>query len=492
MAAAIEPPGQGASEWERALTALSLLRSDMVGVLLPSGPNRWCLSGRQGAEPDMRDLVVEGAQAARDRRAPVRVDAAEEPDATLRRRLQLRGARHLLFVPATDGPLLRAVFLLGRRARDWSAAEAEAASAVADLAATALAARELRGSISPLPAWVTALLDALPDPVWLCRPDGSVSCANAAATAFLLRMGGSCPQEGQPLPALLGADRPLPPAEAAVEVRGLGPACEFHLLCHIRPLQPPGGTPQLLVFGRDLTEEYRHREDRLRQERLAALGQIAAGAAHEIRNPLTAVRGFLQLVSSQVSGEPQAHYLRIVRQEIERIERITADLLVLARSWKITLSACSVGPLLESVVQLVLPRARERGIHVQLEAERGQAVVFADPERLEQVFLNLLGNALEAVPPGGHVTVRAHPLPDGGVEIGVRDDGPGIPREILPRIFEPFFTTKAGGTGLGLAVSESIVRSFGGQITVASPPGRGATFTIRLPALHAQPGSTEG
>lgn len=236
------------------------------------------------------------------------------------------------------------------------------------------------------------------------------------------------------------------------------------------------------MLGRDLSAEERRRQEGLRQERLAALGQLAAGAAHEIRNPLTAVRGFLQLVASQVRSEPQAHYLQIVRQEMERIERITADLLLLSRSWKVRLTPCDVGGVLDAVAELVRPRALERAIAVEVATAPDLPRVAADRERLEQVFLNLAGNAIEAVRGPGRVELSARLDPAGFVEVAVADDGPGIPAAALPRLFEPFFTTKAGGTGLGLAVSEAIVRSFGGHISVSSPEGAGAVFRVRLPA----------
>ena len=180
--------------------------------------------------------------------------------------------------------------------------------------------------------------------------------------------------------------------------------------------------------------------------------------------------------------EPQAHYVDIVSRELQRIERITGDLLLLSRPARQASVLTDMAGLLLGVAELVRPQAGHRGVSVDLAPADGDLPpVAADPERLQQVFLNLVGNAIEAVQAGGSVRLQVRRHPDGGVEALVSDDGPGLAPHILPRVFEPFFTTKAGGTGLGLAVSDSIVRGFGGQIAAFSPPEGGATFVVRLP-----------
>ena len=493
------PIGQEwASVLDRLLRSVAPLAPDAAAVLLPLTGRRWRLFGLTGWDGGADGLRVVAAESAWDGRVPVPAATADEPEGPLRRYLQERGVRHLLCTPMTDADARCGVLLLGRREQPLTAAQVESGAAAADLAAAAMSRPRARRALEVRDACLDALLTHLPDPAWICRPDGAVGYANAAARAFHRRTGHAEEPAGRRLADLLGLPPSSvsgglrPPAVASAdEVRCTGPAGEFLLMYAAGPVQV-GGDPALglVVVGRDVTDEDRRRQEGLRQERLAALGQLAAGAAHEIRNPLTAVRGFLQLVSSQIRTEPQAHYLKIVRQEMERIERITADLLLLSRSWKLRLSECEIGPLLEAVVELVRPRAEERGVDLVVFAEQGLPAVLADPERLEQVFLNLVGNAIEAVRGPGRVELRARRHPGGFVEGLVSDDGPGVPAEVLPRLFEPFFTTKAGGTGLGLAVSDSIVRSFGGHISVASPPSGGAVFTVRLP--EASPAHADG
>jgi two-component system NtrC family sensor kinase len=135
-----------------------------------------------------------------------------------------------------------------------------------------------------------------------------------------------------------------------------------------------------------------------------------------------------------------------------------------------------------SVAHLLRAHAEAAGVHLAPQLEPGLPRVRADRFRLEQVMLNLIRNAVDATPPGGRVDVRVLAR-DGCLEVSVRDEGPGIPPAVLPRLFEPFFTTKAGGTGLGLAVSQSIIRGLGGDIVVTSSAGDGATFTFQLPLI---------
>lgn len=474
---------------DRLLSSLLPLSPDVAAVLFPGPEGRWRLYGIPGMPRGVIGERVIVARSAWDGCGPVRGRSADEPDGVLRRCLEASGVDHLLCIPVTDGSERHAVLLLGRGETPFSAGEVSSALATADLAAAALSCRRARQAVNVRDACLEALLGPLPDPAWICFPDGRVGYASPAAVAFHRRTGRGEVPEGRLLRELLGltpdsvpAGLRLPMRPDKGEIRCQCPAGEFLLMFVSGAMQVEGGPPLgLVVIGRDVTDEDRRRQESRRQERLAALGQLAAGAAHEIRNPLTAVRGFLQLVSSQIRTEPQAHYLKIVRQEMERIERITADLLLLSRSWKLRLAECELGPLLETVAELVRPRAEERGVDLRVCAEPGLPPVFADSERLEQVFLNLVGNAIEAIRGAGCVELRARRQSGGFIEGVVTDDGPGVPAEVLPRLFEPFFTTKAGGTGLGLAVSDSIVRSFGGHISVASPPGGGATFTVRLP-----------
>jgi signal transduction histidine kinase len=223
----------------------------------------------------------------------------------------------------------------------------------------------------------------------------------------------------------------------------------------------------------------------LRSERLASVGRLAAGVAHEVGNPLATIQGFLSLARSEtVSAALRADYLGRVEAEVDRIHRLLRDLMDYARP-----PAQSLGPLdprrpVEAALQLLAPQPRFREIQVDCRYLEPLPLVLGDEARLLQVMLNLLLNAADAMEGRGRIEVRVGRLdadPE-RVEIAVSDRGPGIPPEEQARIFEPFFTTKGPGqgTGLGLAISRSIVESQGGELTVESEPGRGATFAVRL------------
>ena len=339
-------------------------------------------------------------------------------------------------------------------------------------------------------ALVRALLPHLSEIVFATAEGDRVVYANRAAEDLLGRLGRSLPAEGVRLGELLGledhTDLALCVAGAREAVRAewhcTGPAGTRVLESTLVRLPDGEGGPGVLAVATDETENRRRGAESRHQQGLAALGQLAAGAAHEIRNPLTAIRGFLQLMDQQPRPEVQQKYLGIVRREIDRIERITADLLLLARPSRSEQSECDVVQCVAQVAEAVRGRADAYGIEITVRAQGRVPLVPADPSRLEQVFLNLLVNSVEAMSRPGAIDVEVRLVEGGLVETVVRDQGPGVPGDILPRLFQPFHTSKAGGTGLGLAVSDSIVRAFGGHIGVFCPPGGGAVFTVRLPA----------
>ena len=319
----------------------------------------------------------------------------------------------------------------------------------------------------------------------ICGADGRIRSADQAARQMLAVRGDGADVRGQSLAAILGADFTLDLAaclegaparrRAVASTRG-GPS-RLGVTLHRLDGPEPAGAVAVLV--REVARVRLRRDDAPRR-RLAALGQLAAGAAHEIRNPLAAVRGFLQLVSAQLQDQEQSHYLRIVDHEIDRIDRLTRDILLMSHTDDETRVPCAIGSVIATVAELLRPQAQAAGVQVVPVLAPDLPLVEADPYRLEQVVLNLVRNALDATPTGGTVQIGAR-APRGWLEVAVRDEGRGIPSPTLARIFEPFFTTKPGGTGLGLAVSQNIVRGLGGDITVASPAGQGAVFTFRLP-----------
>jgi signal transduction histidine kinase len=223
-------------------------------------------------------------------------------------------------------------------------------------------------------------------------------------------------------------------------------------------------------------------QDALRAEQLASVGQMAAGIAHEVRNPLTAIKILIQAAGER-SGSLPMRDVRVLEEEIGRLEEIVSGFLDFARPPRPELRPVDVKPLVEQVVENFRAKAEAQGVALSLSARDVHAV--ADPNQLRQVVYNLLFNALDAQPNGGHITVTLGPDRGGtgGLILTVKDGGPGIPPELESRIFEPFVSTKATGLGLGLSVCRRIAESHGGTLTAASS-SEGAVFTLTLPAAR--------
>ena len=231
-----------------------------------------------------------------------------------------------------------------------------------------------------------------------------------------------------------------------------------------------------------LEREVQHRE------KLAAIGQLAATLAHEIRNPITGAKCLLQQVEEDMNGTPQGkEYVHLALEDLERVEQSVSQLLTFARKEEYRFAEQDVTELVESTVHSFIPRAQEKGVTVQLQGgvPIGAAI---DGEKIHRTLLNLLANALDAVDEargesgrvGGIIVVSVYAK---GSEVGIRvsDNGHGLAIEDQDRIFEPFFTRKEKGTGLGLAIAKKIVEGHGGRITAVSTPGQGTMFTIALP-----------
>ncbi|HUX10214.1 MAG TPA: ATP-binding protein [Terriglobia bacterium] len=220
-------------------------------------------------------------------------------------------------------------------------------------------------------------------------------------------------------------------------------------------------------------------------ERLAIAGQLAAGLAHEIGTPLNSISGHVQLLARQgVGGDAGARRLEIIERQIDSIVRSVKQLLSWTHQFDLRLEKVDVAQLLEDSLTLSSPTLQHRNIHVVMDWARGCPPVYADPGYLQQVFLNLINNSMDAMPAGGTLTTRTRfPASEKEVVIEVEDTGLGIAQETLQRIFEPMFTTKRMGTGagLGLAISDQLIRQHKGSIRAESEPGRGTRFTILLP-----------
>ncbi|HEY6032023.1 MAG TPA: ATP-binding protein [Gaiellaceae bacterium] len=233
----------------------------------------------------------------------------------------------------------------------------------------------------------------------------------------------------------------------------------------------------------DLSERRRLERQLAQSGKLAAIGELAAGVAHEINNPLFAILGLVEFVLADLEPGSKSHErLTLVHQTALEIKEIVRALLDFARENPDEQRVVALDDVVRETVDLVRRTSANHGVEIEQSFGEGPFLVHGSPNQLKQIFLNLLANARNVLPNGGVVTLRLERDGD-WVTASVSDSGPGIPPEELPRIFEPFYTTRRaeGGTGLGLSVSLGIAEAHGGTLTASEAPGGGAAFTLRLP-----------
>jgi signal transduction histidine kinase len=223
----------------------------------------------------------------------------------------------------------------------------------------------------------------------------------------------------------------------------------------------------------------------IQNEKMAVVGTFASGLAHEVRNPLNSIALQLSVLERRVAPLPAAvasqikELVGVIREEVKRLDNLVGDFLQFSRSNRVQFRPTSLDSLVDEVTRLLRPEARASGVSLRRERIGEPAPdLRVDPEKIKQVVINLLQNAIEAMPGGGAVEV-ATGLVDGRALLVVKDTGPGLPEGL--DVFQLFVTTKARGTGLGLSIAQQIVLEHGGEIAAASEPGRGATFTVSLP-----------
>jgi two-component system sensor histidine kinase AtoS len=248
------------------------------------------------------------------------------------------------------------------------------------------------------------------------------------------------------------------------------------------------------VFGAVITfedvSEVRALTDQLiRADRLAAMGELTAGVAHEVRNPLGIIRASVQLVEDAHDDPVRvAGATRIIKQEIDRLDRVIKALLDFGRPSTPTLRPTSIGDVVEDVVLFTRQFAVQAQVKIATEYAGEVPLVVADPDQLKQVLVNLVSNAVQSMEAtGGTISVRVW-SDDAFVFISVADTGPGMEPAVAERVFDPFYSTKDGGTGLGLTIVHRIIDQHGGRIEVTSAPGEGTRFTVALPAASQREG----
>lgn len=360
-----------------------------------------------------------------------------------------------------------------------------------------------------------ATFDAIGEAVFLISPGGRILRANQAAARaagrrFTQLVGERCceavsgmdhPPDGCPLQQVLQTHRP-----ASAEITDRDGSRIRHVA--IYPIFDARGEIQAVVeYSRDITQIKAAQARLMQAEKLSALGELTAGVAHELNNPLTSILGFVQLLQRTELSDRQASYLSVIHDETRRAARIVRNLLTFARRQEPEKKMLDINNILEETLSLLAYQLRVSGVKVEQGLDPNLPKTAADPYQLQQVFVNIINNAQQAMQEahgGGTLTIRTMPVlrpagyahnstlnladqPESTMESWIRvefaDDGPGIPPELLTRIFDPFFTTKAPGkgTGLGLSVCHGIVRDHDGHIWAESAPGRGATFILELP-----------
>lgn len=324
--------------------------------------------------------------------------------------------------------------------------------------------------------YLRSVLESMTDGVIAVDTDGVITTFNHAAARIL----GYAPDAmvGRPFPEALGRDYAIAPGQQAAELRA-SDGTQVPVSERNSPLTGPDGRRlgSVKVF-QDLREVEALREQVRRKDRLAALGEMAATVAHEIRNPLGGLRGFAALLARDLpEGDERGRLVEKILTGANELNRIVTELLEYTRPLQLRLRPTRCDSLVESALgYLDWPRDR---ISVQA-AVPGDAAVAGDPDRLRQAILNVLLNAVQSIDGPGEVHITATVYGE-RVALSVRDTGCGMAADQLERIFYPFFTTKEKGTGLGLAVAAKIAEGHGGALSAESTPGAGSVFTFHLP-----------
>lgn len=415
------------------------------------------------------------------RRGVLRLDGTE---AASRLGLITAPAAHLLLVPLIAGSSRPGAFLLGGPAARWTTEDQALAEALGAVAGAVLAQQ----SRAPAAAMWSRVADGLGIALAIIDRRGRIAEANRAF-GQLVRNSPSAlagwpwialvpPAWGDGIAKVLGAEAT---ARQEVELKAGGRtfiASAFDM---------PGATrEERVLMLDDQTERRRLQEQLFQSEKMSAIGQLIAGVAHELNNPLTSVVGFADFLAEQPQVPPNLREpLEVLRTEAERASTVVKNLLRFARRHEPERKRLPVKPVVEGVASLLRGQLLAQNVELQLEFDAELPELELDPQRLTQVFVNLLNNAAQAISTTGRPGVIALRVRkwQRGVAIDVRDDGPGMSAEVAAQAFEAFFTTKpeGEGTGLGLSIAQGIAREHGGQITLTTAPGAGATFTVELP-----------
>ncbi len=468
-----------------------------------------------GAEP-ARTLPLEADLAAllRDERRPVSVDLLRRLRPTPRRqgaRRQLAELGAVVAVGIQAKGAMEGILLLGRRlsGKIYGSPELDALQIIGGQFAVAVENARLYTPVQYGKIYNDILLDSLVSGVVAVNANRRITVFNSQAQA-ITGLGAEA-VVGQPLDTLPEAVRQpilttLDTGESVRDrdgtlVRAGGDAVPIR----ISSATFHGHTGErlgALALLTDMTTLKRMEEQIRRSDRLSSLGTLAAGMAHEIKNPLVSIKTFTQLLPQQYQDEEfRRTFSSLVAREVARIDILVTRLLHFARPARASLVPIGLHTVLEDAVRLLEQQTRRHAIRLEHQFRAGDDRILGDADLLSQAFVNFILNAVEAMPEGGTLTISTDNLDAASraflpalnhqarrqLRVRIRDTGVGIAPENVARIFDPFFTTKSNGTGLGLSVSHGIIQEHGATMEVQSEPGRGTTFTIQFPLAPSSP-----
>ncbi len=409
------------------------------------------------------------------------------------------GARSAVVVPLQRrGECIGAITLLSERERDYSESDVAHVEAMADLLSVALANADLLETLRKAEWRFRTLFRAAPDAVLTVFESGRIREANDAVHDIFgvhpVQMVGRtldefvAPEDVERLRTELAWVRRGAPSRLELRVRhGMGEGATVRIVQLAARLLPEADPPQVLLLGRDMTSEREMRVRLAETERLAAVGELVAGVAHEVNNPLCTISAFGQLLQrDDALGPEQRESVDVICSETQRASQVLRDLLTFARRSEGENATIQINDIVERTMRLRLYEMDSLGITAKYDLAADLPLTRGDPRQIQQVLLNLVVNAIQAMEPQGGGALSLRSFEEGGyVVLEVSDTGPGIPEKVRAHVFEPFYTTKSSGTGLGLSVSYGIVASHGGEISIAKSDADGTTFRIALPPLES-------
>lgn len=478
-------------------TAMPLLRATVVGAY-KSSPLTSHLT-RTGPLPrEFPDTLPNAAL--RSLQHPTQWTVGERPSHNLQRAARASGLSCLITIPIGPAGAPHAILLAGwnspldvpDRPEDVLHLIAALCGASLELSHLSATNASLQAQLASLEKEHTEQFTAAGEGLLLLSPELFIQRANPAACAVLGYR--SSDLEGLPVhEVLVGPEDPRPTlldalghqreAQRPRLILHRRDGTPFPVQLRVLPIGDPA-SPRLLVMLTDLSERQaiEDRTETLAQR--ALLGEVAAIFAHEVRNPINNISTGVQLVASRLGPDhPQFPSLERVAKECTRLSQLMSDVLLFARPLELKSESLDLAHLLTRLLARWEPRFRQAGVTCHTAFDPATPPVEADPRTLEQIIVNLITNALQAMPSGGTLSIALAPAGE-MVEMKVADTGPGIPPQILDRIFDPFFTTKKDGTGLGLAIARRILAAHKGTIRAESFPDAGTVFTVQLPVAR--------